>query len=48
VSAASRAGLKTAYYLVLGREALDRVFGEVEVAKESLVDLATGVMAAAK
>jgi hypothetical protein len=39
---------KTAYYLLLEKKALDGVFEDMYVVKESLVELTGGVMAACK
>jgi 2-haloacid dehalogenase len=44
VSAAGRAGFKTAYCTVLEGEPLEEVFGKMDVVAESLVELAKRVV----
>jgi 2-haloacid dehalogenase len=43
VSAAGRAGFKTAYCLVLEKEALDDVFGKMDIVADTLLELAEKV-----
>lgn len=45
VSAAGRAGFKTAYCLVLEKEAMDDVFGKMDIVAETLPELAEKVTA---
>ncbi|OAL46441.1 HAD-like protein [Pyrenochaeta sp. DS3sAY3a] len=46
VSAAGRAGFKTAYCTVLEKEPLEDIFGKQDVVAESLLELADGIIAA--
>jgi 2-haloacid dehalogenase len=48
VSAARRAGFKTAYCLVLEGEAMESVYGKMDVVAEGLVELVERVLKAAK